>query len=77
MGGQRPPFVQTGLRFAKREFRSPVCRVTVAAFNERALAVDEKAGFRRIERFRLKPNEAEFVILLLQSNSRYSNHESC
>lgn len=38
-------FVLAGLRFAGNRFPAPAFRLTVAAFNQRAIRVYEKAGF--------------------------------
>lgn len=60
-------FVGAVLRFARQELTLSEFRVTVAEFNERALRVWKKAGFRPVQRFERAPNGvpdgAPFVIL--------------
>ncbi|MEH7461950.1 GNAT family N-acetyltransferase [Bacillus thuringiensis] len=40
-------FLQAGLQFAKEEFRPETIRLSVAAFNERAIHLYMKAGFQK------------------------------
>jgi ribosomal-protein-alanine N-acetyltransferase len=56
-------FVNAVLGFAQQEFVFNAFRVTVAAFNERALRVWEKAGFRRQQTFGREPDGMSFVVL--------------
>lgn len=44
-------FMQAGLRFARQAFSPPAFRLTVAAFNRRAVKVYEAAGFELIRSF--------------------------
>lgn len=44
-------FVRIGLRFAGEKFSPPTFRLTVAAFNRRAVAVYERAGFNPVQEF--------------------------
>ena len=44
-------FVMAGLRFAGEKFSPPAFRLTVAAFNRRAVAVYERAGFDLVQEF--------------------------
>jgi [ribosomal protein S18]-alanine N-acetyltransferase len=44
-------FVHAGLRFARETYSPPAFRLTVAAFNRRAIRVYERAGFETVERF--------------------------
>ena len=49
--GLGPDFVRAGLRFARQTFSPPAFRLTVAAFNRRAIKVYEAAGFERTRAF--------------------------
>ena len=44
-------FVRAGLRFARENYSPPAFRLTVAAFNRRAIRVYERAGFETVETF--------------------------
>lgn len=44
-------FVRAGLRFARETFSPPALRLTVAAFNKRAVKVYEEAGFEPVRAF--------------------------
>ena len=44
-------FMQAGLRFAGQTFSPPAFRLTVAAFNQRAVKVYEAAGFEEVRSF--------------------------
>lgn len=55
------------LDFARREFAPSQFRVTVAAFNGRAMRVYEKAGFRPVQRFGRSEDGIEFVIMTSRS----------
>jgi ribosomal-protein-alanine N-acetyltransferase len=45
--GLGEPFLEAGLAFARTRFSPRRFRLSVAAFNERAIAVYERVGFRR------------------------------
>jgi ribosomal-protein-alanine N-acetyltransferase len=70
--GMRPDLTSQGhghdffaaiMDFAQRTFESQAFRVTVAAFNRRAIRVYEKAGFERVQTFQRSSDGVEFVIL--------------
>ena len=44
-------FVRAGLRYAKETYSPPAFRLTVAAFNRRAVRVYERVGFETVETF--------------------------
>lgn len=62
--GRGSTFVKAALDFARRTFTLPMFRVTVAEFNQRALRVWEKAGFRRVQTFRRMGNKQNFIVLV-------------
>ena len=62
--GRGSTFVKTVLDFARRTFAPPMSRVTVAEFNQRALRVWVKAGFRRVQIFREMGNRQNFIVLI-------------
>lgn len=71
-GGLRPDLTGRGLGltvfeaildFGRQRFAPPVFRETVAAWNKRALAVCERAGFQVVQRFERGDGTA-FVVLL-------------
>ncbi len=55
-------YVSAVLNFASREFNAPLFRVTVAAFNQRALRVWSKAGFRPIDTFEHQPQGRVLIL---------------
>jgi ribosomal-protein-alanine N-acetyltransferase len=59
--GAGPAFVGAVLEFAQRTFTVTMFRVTVAKFNERALRVWERAGFRATQTFHRLPDGRPFV----------------
>ena len=44
-------FLRAGLRFAREVYSPPAFRLTVAAFNRRAIRAYERAGFETVETF--------------------------
>ena len=57
-------FFRTGLEFGRERYRPPFVRLFVAAFNERAIKVYERAGFRETGRHMrtfARWGEVEFV----------------
>jgi ribosomal-protein-alanine N-acetyltransferase len=67
-------FARAVLEFVRERFAPVACRVTVAAFNQRARRVWEKAGFRRIQAFRRTKDGMPFVILAYESPSLPDSH---
>jgi RimJ/RimL family protein N-acetyltransferase len=57
-------FVNAVLDFARRIFAPAMFRVTVAAFNQRALRVWEKADFRQVQVFQKSDHGQTFIILV-------------
>ena len=55
--GLGPDFVRAGLRFAGERFSPPAFRLTVAAFNRRAISVYEAVGFEAVCSFGDKGEE--------------------
>ena len=55
--------LRAGLEFGSRKFGFSRYRVTVAAFNERALKVCRRVGFVERQRFSRRSDGQEFVIL--------------
>lgn len=56
--------VRTVIDFAIKVDAPPALRVTIAAFNQRAQRVWQKAGFREVSRFTLEETNVPFVILI-------------
>lgn len=73
-GGLRPDFtgkgygaeiIRKGIEFGSAELGIERFRVTVAAFNERAIKVCMRLGFEEDQRFRRPSDQEEFVVLTL------------
>ena len=58
-------FMLAGLEFARRRFSPTGFRLMVATFNERAILVYERAGFRRTEDFTHRTNGGDHPFLLM------------
>ncbi|WP_242216566.1 GNAT family N-acetyltransferase [Bacillus cereus group sp. BfR-BA-01380] len=54
-------FLQAGLQFAKEEFRPEKMRLSVAAFNERAIRLYKKAGFQKKVSFMSRGREFQLM----------------
>lgn len=72
-GGLRPDLlgqglgrhaIEAGLEYGRARFSPPAFRVTVAAFNARALRTVESLGFVAVDRFEASTTGREFVVLL-------------
>jgi ribosomal-protein-alanine N-acetyltransferase len=61
--GRGRDFFASIVDFARRKSGPQALRVTVAAFNQRAIRVYEKAGFEREQAFQRSGDGMEFVIL--------------
>jgi [ribosomal protein S18]-alanine N-acetyltransferase len=59
-------FLRAGLRFARETYSPPAFRLTVAAFNLRAIRVYERAGFETVETFGAPTMGAEWEWLLMR-----------
>lgn len=64
--GSGPAFVRAVLAFGRTTLGARRYRLTVAAFNERAIRAYERVGFRTIGRFRRggQPEGLEFVLMV-------------
>jgi RimJ/RimL family protein N-acetyltransferase len=78
-GGLRPDLtgkgigagvVLKGLEFGSAEFGIERFRVTIASFNERAIKVCKKIGFKEDQIFRRPVDQEEFVVLKLDQLKR-------
>jgi len=78
-GGLRPDLtgqglgseiIRKGIEFGVREFGAEHFRVTIAAFNKRALSACKGIGFTEDGRFHRTSDEEEFVILKLEQPMR-------
>ena len=58
-------YMLAGLEFARRRFDPEGFRLSVATFNERAIRVYERAGFRRVEVFTHHTNGGDYPFLLM------------
>ena len=68
--------IRKGLEFGSHRYGSNRFRVTVAAFNERALKVCRWIGFREVHRFRRPTDNEEFAVLVLDGNEWRTNRRS-
>ena len=62
--GHGVTFVQTGLDFARSEFRVQPIRLTVAAFNRRAIRTYEKTGFVKTAEITHRLTKQLFYIMI-------------
>ncbi|RCJ24051.1 hypothetical protein A6770_28815 [Nostoc minutum NIES-26] len=65
--GKGQMYIADVLDFARSKFNHRVFRVTVAAFNERALRAWKKAGFQQVQAFLAQDDKEPFVILVRHS----------
>ena len=59
-------FVCAGLDFAQSRFSPKTIQLRVAAFNQRAIKVYERVGFREVERYMNRTNGGEFEFILME-----------
>jgi ribosomal-protein-alanine N-acetyltransferase len=64
--GLGQPFLEAGLDFARDRFSPRVFKLAVAAFNERAIAVYERAGFVRTRAFEHETNGGLFSFVEME-----------
>ena len=73
--GMRPNLTRRGITFriinavydfAKSHFESTLFRVTVAEFNQQAIRLYEKAGFKQVEKFKREQDGMYFLVLILE-----------
>jgi RimJ/RimL family protein N-acetyltransferase len=62
--GRGPGFFAAILDFARQTFAPRAFRLTVATFNQRALKVYERAGFRVVQAFRRSTDGLAFSVLM-------------
>ena len=60
------PFLEEGLAFAKERFAPRLLRLSVAAFNERAITVYERAGFVQTRSFHHHTNGGWFPFVEME-----------
>ena len=62
--GRGQMYIADVLNFARSKFNPILFRITVAAFNERALKAWKKAGFQQVQSFQALENKGIFIILV-------------
>lgn len=62
--GRGHMYIADVLNFARSKFDATHFRITVAAFNERALKVWKKAGFQQVQTFQAQDNREPFIVLM-------------
>lgn len=61
-------FLQVGLSFAQRRFHPRLFRLKVAAFNQRAITVYKRAGFKTIRIYEQKTNGGLYNFIEMQAD---------
>lgn len=61
--GLGPSFLEAGLTYARERFYAVTFRLSVAAFNQRAIQVYQRAGFRIVREFPWQTNGGEYPFL--------------
>jgi ribosomal-protein-alanine N-acetyltransferase len=64
--GRGREFVETGLRYARERYAPEQFVLSVATFNERAIAVYEGCGFERVETFTQATNGDEYAFVRMR-----------
>jgi len=70
--GKGVEYANAVLKFAGSLFRPRAFRVTIAAFNKRAIRVWQKLGFKQQQLFERESDRTQFVVLI-QADYRSSN----
>lgn len=68
-GGHGAGLLEAGLDFARRSFSPTTFRLSVARFNERAITVYERAGFREGESFLACTNGGRYPFVLMERDA--------
>lgn len=63
-------FLNTGLDYARLNYSSSDFRLSVATFNRRAIALYEKAGFKKEEAFMSKVRDDEIEFMLMTTRKK-------
>ncbi|AFY56113.1 acetyltransferase, ribosomal protein N-acetylase [Rivularia sp. PCC 7116] len=53
--------------FAKSHFLTTLFRVTVAEFNQQAIRIYKKAGFKQVQKFKRKQDGMDFLVFTLEA----------
>jgi ribosomal-protein-alanine N-acetyltransferase len=67
--GRGLSFLLAGLEFAREQYAPTQFRLMVAAFNQRAIRVYERAGFRRGESYTHRTNGGEYAFLRMERSA--------
>ena len=67
--GLGPQVMAAAMRFARQHFTPPAFRVTVAAFNQRALRACWKVGYRPVQTFQNTRSGQTFVVLIREAQT--------
>ncbi|WP_242062199.1 GNAT family N-acetyltransferase [Nostoc punctiforme] len=62
--GRGQMYIADVLNFARSTFNSKLFRITVAAFNKRALRAWKKAGFQQLQSFQAQDDKEPFITLV-------------
>ncbi|WP_414527837.1 GNAT family N-acetyltransferase [Nodularia chucula] len=70
-------YVAAVLDFAQQMFDPPIVRVTIAAFNQRALQVWYRVGFHTVDNFEHQYQGVPFVILVRENERVLKDYRKC